>query len=106
MTTESMDEIIQRLMHEHEDIIRKKNTILSLQHQKEVEANNVRKLAKKLKGKASPSQREKRWVSIAVKDVTYAKIKELANYNNIAVGEVIMRVIDETFEKALQESKS
>jgi hypothetical protein len=104
--TQDMDEIIQRLMHEHEDLVRKKNTILSLQHQKDVETNTVRKLAKKLKGKISPSQREKRWVSIAVKDVTYAKIKELANYNNIAVGEVLLHIVNEAFEKALQESKS
>ena len=53
----------------------------------------------------SPSKRKKPWKTLAVLPESYAKIKELASYNGIAMGEQIKVLVDKAFDIALKESR-
>ena len=62
---------------------------------------------KKMKKKPlSPCKRRKPWKTLAVLPESYAKVKELASYNGIAMGEQIKVLVDEAFDEALKESQN
>jgi len=117
---ETVEETIQRLRHQAEDRARKKEQILQIKKKAVEERKDIAKDMLELRSIAaivaaenrvprkhySPSLREKRWVSIAVRALTYAKIRELSQYHNKAIGDTLGMIVDQAFEKALQESNS
>ena len=117
---ETVEETIQRLRHQAEDRIRKKEQIALIKRKAVEERRDISRDMLELRGIAaviaaenrtprkhsSPSLRNKRWVSIAVRALTYAKIKELSEYHNKAIGDTLAIIVDQAFEKALQESNS
>jgi hypothetical protein len=52
-----------------------------------------------------PSLRDKRWVTVAIRDITYAKLKEMTEFYDKPLSKLLSQLIDQAFEKALRESK-
>lgn len=53
-----------------------------------------------------PSQRRLRWVNVAVKAISIAKLRELAAYHNKPQSQLLTQYIDEAFDKVLKEPES
>ena len=61
----------------------------------------------KKRKQVSPSRRKdgKRWHTVALKEETKAKLKELSMFYDSTQGQVLEKLIGDAFEKALKESE-
>jgi hypothetical protein len=61
----------------------------------------------KKRKQVSPSRRKdgKRWHTVALKEETKAKLKELSMFHDSTQGQVLEKLIGDAFEKALKESE-
>lgn len=49
----------------------------------------------------SPSRRKEPWCSIIIRAPAYAMLRELADHNNISIGEVVRVLAEQEFQKTL-----
>ena len=49
----------------------------------------------------SPSRRKEPWVGVIVRAPVYAMLRELAEHYDIAIGEVVRRLVEPEFKKTL-----
>ena len=55
-----------------------------------------------MKKNISPSKRKKRWITVAVREETDAKLNELSKFHDTAKGELVKKLVDEAFDEALK----
>ena len=55
-----------------------------------------------MKKNTSPSKRKKRWITVAVREETNAKLNELSKFHDKPKGELVKKLVDEAFDEALK----
>ena len=109
------DEIIETLIKEQTEALLRNRQELAKRRENEKERLRVlrfeerqarRALGPPKKKDKPPSQREKRWIGIIVREVVHAKLRELSKFFNKPVTRLVEDWTEEAFTKALKEMEN
>ena len=109
---EKTDEIIETLIKEQTEALLRSQQELAKRREDEKERLRVcrreereakKALAPPRKKEKSPSQRDKRWTGVIVREVVHAKLRELSKFYNKPITRILEDWTEEAFTKALVE---